>query len=103
MVNVVASGIALVLALTFNSMLNLFSNCYAFLAAACFVPFVGGALWKRGTTKGAVASSLVGMVTVVAIWFGLKVPMAGVFPIIPAAITYVVVSLMTSDKPAVKE
>lgn len=99
-VNLGACVIALVLSLTFDSMLRLFSNCYAFLAAACFVPFVGGALWKRGTTKGAVASSFVGMAIVVAIWFGLKVPMAGVFPIVPAAITYVVVSLMTADKKA---
>jgi len=97
-VNLGACAIALVLSLTFDSMLSLFSNCYAFLAAACFVPFVGGALWKRGTTKGAVASSFVGMAIVVAIWFGLKVPMAGVFPIVPAAITYVVVSLLTTDE-----
>ena len=41
-------------------------NAVSFLAAACFVPFVGGALWKGGTTKGAVASSVVGMATVVA-------------------------------------
>lgn len=96
-VNVGSSSIALVLALTMDNMLSLFSSCYAFLAAACFVPFVGGALWKRGTTKGAVASSLVGMATVVAIWCGLKVPMAGVFPILPAAVTYVIASLLTSE------
>ena len=91
------------LALNAGSILDMLNSFYSFLAAACFVPFVGGALWKRGTTKGAVASSFVGMAVVVAIWFGLKVPMAGVFPIVPAAITYVVVSLMTTDKPAVKE
>ena len=38
------------------------------------------------------------MAIVVAIWLGLKVPMAGVFPIVPAAITYVVVSLLTTDE-----
>ncbi len=97
-INLTSSLLALVLALTFDNMLSLFSSCYAFLAAACFVPFVGGALWKRGTTKGAVASSVVGMTTVVAIWCGLSVPMAGVFPILPAAITYVVVSLFTEEK-----
>ena len=89
---------ALVLALTVDNMLSLFSSCYAFLAAACFVPFVGGALWKGGTTKGAVSSSVVGMLTVVAIWCGLKVPMAGVFPILPAAVTYVAVSLFTKEE-----
>ena len=97
-INVCSSALALILALTMDNMLSLFSSCYAFLAAACFVPFVGGALWKGGTTKGAVASSVVGMATVVAIWFGLKVPMAGIFPILPAAATYVIVSLFTKEE-----
>ena len=101
-INLIACAIALGLSLTFDNMLSLFSNCYAFLAAACFVPFVGGALWKKGTTQGAIAASFTGMATVVSIWCGLKVPMAGVFPIIPSAIAYIIASLITSKKEAAK-
>ena len=97
-INLISMTIALILSLTFDNMLYLFSNCYAFLAASCFVPFVGGVLWSRGTTKGAIAAAIAGMLTVLALWCGLSVPMAGIFPIIPSTIAYIVVSLLTHDE-----
>ena len=58
-INIAFIGISAILALVSSSILNVLNNSYAFLAAACFVPFVGGVAWKKGNAKGAVAASLV--------------------------------------------
>lgn len=91
------------LALSASSILGLLNSVYSFLAAACFVPFVGGVAWKGGTTKGAVAASVVGVITVIISWFGVTFPLgnmipAGIFPIIPSAVAYILVSLFTQKK-----
>lgn len=88
------------LALASSSILGLLNSVYAFLAAACFVPFVGGVLWKRGNATGAAAASIVGVITVVVTNLGVTLPGSGVIPgailpIIPSAIVYVIVSLCT--------
>lgn len=91
------------LALSASSILGLLNSVYSFLAAACFVPFVGGVAWKGGTTKGAVAASIVGVITVVISWFGVTFPLgniipASIFPIIPSAVAYILVSLFTQKE-----
>lgn len=91
------------LALSASSILGLLNSVYSFLAAACFVPFVGGVAWKGGTTKGAVAASIVGVITVIISWFGVTFPLgnmipASIFPIIPSAVAYILVSLFTQKK-----
>ena len=88
------------LALASSSILGLLNSVYAFLAASCFVPFVGGVLWKRGNATGAAAASIAGVVTVIATNLGIVLPGSGVIPgailpIIPSAIVYVIVSLCT--------
>lgn len=93
------------LALSASSILGLLNSVYSFLAAACFIPFVGGVAWKGGTTKGAVAASIVGVITVVISWFGVTFPLgniipASIFPIIPSAVAYILVSLFTQKKEA---
>lgn len=93
--NILFIGICTVLALVFTSIIGLLSSVYSFLAAACFVPFVGGIFWKKGTTKGAIAASVVGVLFVIGTWLGLTLPMASIFPILPSAIAYFVVSLLT--------
>lgn len=91
------------LALSASSILGLLNSVYSFLAAACFVPFVGGVAWKRGTAKGAVAASIVGVATVLISWIpGMVFPLGNIipgsiFPIIPSAIAYVIVSLCTKN------
>lgn len=95
------------LALASSSILGLLNAAYAFLAASCFVPFVGGVLWKRGNTQGAVAASLVGVITVVVTNLGVTLPGSGilpgaVLPIIPSAIAYIIVSLCTKAPEAQK-
>lgn len=92
-----ASGIYF--ALNAGSILDMLNMFYSFLAAACFVPFVGGILWKKGTGKGAVAASLLGVATVILGWVGVPVPsLGGFFPCIPGAIGFVVVSLLAPEK-----
>lgn len=97
-VNVAFMGVSTALALSASSILGLLNSVYSFLAAACFVPFVGGVLWKRGNTQGAVAASAVGVATVLIGWAGVTFPIPVVFPIIPSAIAYVAVSLTTQKR-----
>ena len=105
-INIAYMGSATVLALSSSSILGLLNSVYSFLAASCFVPFVGGVFWKRGNAIGAAASSLVGVVTVLITNMGFTLPGSGIIPgailpIIPSAIAYVVVSLVT-PAPAAK-
>lgn len=79
-----------ILSFTSSSILGLLNSVYAFLAASCFVPFVGGVLWKRGNAMGA-AASLVGVVVVVLGMVGISLPGSSfipgaILPIIPSAI-----------------
>ena len=86
------------LALSASGILNLLNAFYSFLAAACFIPFVGGIFWKPGSNKGAIAASIVGILTVVLGWAGVSMPsLGGFFPCIPSAIAFVVVSLIAPD------
>lgn len=100
-VNIGFMVVSTALALSASSILGLLNSVYAFLAASCFIPFVGGVLWKRGNTQGAVAASIVGVATVLVSWCGVSFPIPSIFPIIPSAIAYVAVSLLTPAKKAV--
>ena len=87
------------MALNAGSILDMLNAFYSFLAAACFVPFIGGLLWKKGSSKGAIAASLFGIATVVLGWLGVSLPsLGGFFPCIPGVIAFVVVSLIVPDK-----
>ena len=97
--NVVIMVAGVALALNAGSILDMLNAFYSFLAAACFVPFMGGLLWKKGSGKGAVAASLFGVATVVLGWLGVSFPsLGGFFPCIPSAIAFVIVSLIAPDK-----
>ena len=98
-INIATTVIGIVLAMSANSILNVLNAFYSFIAAACFIPFVGGVLWKKGSGKGAVAASVVGVATVVLGWLGVSMPsMGGFFPCIPGVIAFVIVSLICPDK-----
>ena len=104
-VNIGFMATATALALSASSILGLLNSVYSFLAAACFVPFVGGLAWKRGTAAGAVAASIVGVATVLISWTGVVFPFgsiipAGIFPVIPSAIAYIIVSLCSKNTEA---
>ena len=105
-INVLFMFSSTALALSSSSILGLLNNVYSFLAAACFVPFVGGIVWKRGDAKSAVAASVVGVLTVLISWIpGVVFPLgniipASLFPIIPSAIAFFLVSLLPSSAAA---
>lgn len=103
-INIAFMATSTVLALSASTILGLLNSVYSFLAASCFVPFVGGVLWKRGTAMGAVAASIAGIATVLISWipgmvlpFGNIIP-GSIFPIIPSAIAYIVISLCTKNR-----
>ena len=99
--NIIVACFALVISLSFTSIVGLLSSTYTFLASSCLVPFLGGLLWKKGTAKGSVCSSVVGMIIVILNMLGiLPLPYASVFPILPAFIVYVAVSLCSQQKNA---
>ena len=102
-INILFMGSSTILALTSGSILGLLNSVYSFLAAACFVPFVGGIIWKRADAKSAIAASVVGVLTVLISWIpGVTFPLgniipSGLFPIIPSAIAFVLVGLFTGS------
>lgn len=107
-INICFMFVSTALALSSSSILGLLNSVYSFLAAACFVPFVGGIIWKRGNARSAIAASVVGIATVLISWIpGVVFPLGNIipsslFPIIPAAVAYFLVSLLPSPEPAVK-
>ena len=102
-INILIMGSSTILALSSGSILGLLNSVYSFLAAACFVPFVGGIIWKRADAKSAIAASVVGVLTVLISWIpGVTFPLgniipSGLFPIIPSAIAFVLVGLFTGS------
>ena len=99
--NVIVCIVSIGVALMFNNILSLLSMAYTILTSGCLVPFVGGLLWKRGTAKGALASTIAGIVCALLISFGFFTPpYSSVFPVLPAVIVYFAVSLLTQGKQA---
>lgn len=96
-INIGFMGVSTILALSSSSILGLLNSVYSFLAAACFVPFVGGIFWKKGNSIGAAAASIVGVATVLISWSGISFPVPTVFPIITSGIAYIIGSLMTQS------
>lgn len=87
-------------ALAFTNVIDLLSVGYTIMLSGTLVPLLGGIIWKRGTTKGAAASAAVGMITALLSIFGvITVPFSSIFPVLPGAVTYIVVSLCTKHAP----
>ncbi|MBQ8669902.1 MAG: sodium:solute symporter family protein, partial [Oscillospiraceae bacterium] len=96
--DVFACGLAILLALRMNDIIQLLSMGYSILAAGCLVPFFGGVLWKRGTTAGALASAVVGIAATIGSTLGLiHLPYASITSVALAAVVFVGVSLVCSD------
>ena len=97
-VSVVVCAIALILSFSSDSIIGLLENTYLFLTACCLVPFVGGLFWKKGTAKGALISSIVGLVLVLLSLCNIySLPNMDLMPIGVAIIVYVVVSLVDKE------
>ena len=93
---VVVMVIALIIALVATNIIGMLCSVTAFIGAGCFVPFVGGLYWKKGTAKGAIAASIVGMIAMVLHWLGIIVlPLGEVGGAVCSLAAYIVVSLAT--------
>ena len=94
--NIVVCVLGLALALSASSILSLLSSVYSLIVAGCLVPFVFGLFWKKGNARAAFSSAAVGIGLFLLDKFGLlSIPFASISTIIPAAIVYVIVSLVT--------
>ncbi len=99
--NVIVALGAVVCAIIFTNIIDLLSSGYTIMMSGCLIPLLGGIVWKRATTKGAAASAIVGMIVALLCVFGvLNVPFASVFPLIPAILTFIIVSLLTKHEPS---
>ena len=98
LVSVVVCILSLLLSFQFTNIIDLLSSTYLFLSACCLVPFVGGLFWKKGTARGAVVSSVVGLVLVVLSLTNILVlPLLDLTPIAVAVVVYVVVSRLDKE------
>ena len=97
-VTMISGLIALTLALTSSSILGLLSSTYSLMNAGALVMVVGGIFWKKGTKEGAIASAFCGMAMIILSKMGVNIPYLSFTSLIPAAIAYVVVSLITQKK-----
>lgn len=96
---VITTVSCVLIALYADSIIGLLCATYIFIGAACLIPFLGGIVWKKGNAKGAVASSIVGVFFCLLDMVGIISPTyESLFPLIPALIAYVVVSLATAKK-----
>jgi SSS family solute:Na+ symporter len=94
-VTFVAGIIALIIAISSSSIVGLLSFTYTILVGASFVTMVGGLLWKNGNSKGALASSIVGVLFVLLNRWGILPLYHSILAVIPSAVAYVIVSLAT--------
>ena len=98
LISVVVAVVSLLLSLQFTNIISLLSSTYTFLSACCLVPFVGGLFWRGGTARGAVASSVVGLILVVlSLTKILVLPLLDLTPVAIALVVYVVVSLLDRE------
>ena len=97
--SVITTVCCVLIALYADSIINLLCATYVFIGAACLIPFLGGIVWKKGNAKGAIASSIVGVLVCILDMVGVFKPTyESLFPLIPALVAYVVVSLLTQNK-----
>ena len=95
-VSIATAAIALIIALKADNIIGMLCTFTGFVGAGCFVPFVGGLFWKKGTTKGAISASLVGMIVIILHWMGVIVlPLNEVGGAVCSLVAYIIVSLAT--------
>jgi len=90
---------AMLLAFKFNDIQKLLSSGYTIYVAGGMVPFLGGILFKRGNGIGALSGMAVSMLFVYLNNIAKVISMPNaVFSVIPGAIVFVVVSLLTKPE-----
>ncbi len=72
LITLILGILALMLAATFENVLDIMLWSYAFMVSGLLVPVIGALYWKRGTPGGAVSAMLSG--GLVTVWFTLSPP-----------------------------
>lgn len=99
LVDVAVCAVGILLALKMNDIIRVLSMGYSLIAAGCLVPFLGGVLWKGGTSRGALVSAFVGMSSCLAGSLNLvRLPYTSLSSILLSAIAYVCASILLKDK-----
>ncbi|MER7987346.1 sodium:solute symporter [Streptomyces noursei] len=95
--------VVIVIAIALNDVVEALTLAYNVLVGGLLVPILGGLLWKRGNAAGALASVVVGGVTVVGLMVALGVlanePIY--YGLLASLVAYVAVSLATRPTDAV--
>lgn len=95
LVDVAVCAVGILLALRMNDIIQVLSMGYSLISAGCLVPFLGGVLWKNGTSRGALTGAFVGMGACLADTLGLlHLPYAGLSCIVLSAAAYVAASIL---------
>ena len=91
--------IGILLALKMNDIIRVLSMGYSLMASGCLVPFLGGGIWKKGTSRGALYSAFAGMAVSLAASLELiRLPYASISSILISAAVYAAVSLLAPEK-----
>lgn len=97
---VLAVSFGSILAISMNQVIELLVLGCTFAVTGCLVPLAGGVFWKRGTAQGATAASALGMGLTLLNYLGVVAfPYANLFPLLPSAVVYILVSLCTKPTP----
>ncbi|MCQ4082849.1 sodium:solute symporter [Streptomyces sp. RB6PN25] len=95
---ILVMGIAVIaLAIGIDNVVEALTVAYNLLVGGLLVPILGGLLWKRGTGAGALASVVVGGVTVIGAmaWKGILANEPVYYGLLASLAAYVIVSLAT--------
>lgn len=94
--------VALIVASTMTSVLDLMLNSYAFMVSGLLVPIIGALYWPESSSTGAIGAMLTGGGTTVLIQqFVQQIPLnldANVYGLLVSALTFVILSLLIPDK-----
>ena len=97
--DIVVCIVGILLALEMDDIIQVMSMGYSLVAAGCLAPFMGGILWKRGSSRGALAAAVVGMSTCLISSFGLmELPYTSLSCVLLSGLTYVMGSLACPDQ-----
>ena len=93
----ILAGVTMFISTLVSDVVAALTIAYDILVGGLLVAIVGGLFWKRGTRAGALASMLVGTITVVISMFvwGILANEPIYFSLLASLVTYIVVSLCT--------
>lgn len=97
----VIGALAIFIASTMNSVLNLMLYSYSFMVSGLFVPILGALYWQKGSSTGAIGAMILGGGTTVCLQeFFSQLPAgldANVFGISVSALVFILLSLIFPD------